>query len=545
MAAKPTLLVRSMKRLLDKEHLAPFLDVIVLMLLGGLAWLAAVYWDLFDRFYVYSRSHESWELDEIVLALVIVGTMGFVYALRRLIDLKREVDRRTRAELDVAWLGHHDALTQLPNRRHLADFLMRAETAAGPTLAYAVFSLDLNGFKKVNELLGQTGGDAFLVETASRLKNIARNELIVRQGADEFLIIAKRSHVRDIAAFASRTVSAVEQPILIGGASVEVGACLGYALCPGDAVTLKETIRRAEFALFEAKKSGRRRILAYHNEMEEVLAERAALELALTRAVRNDEIIPYYQPIVDLKTGRLRGFEALARWKRENGEHIPPSIFIEMAEEMGLIGDLSEKLLRRSCLDACQWPNYLKLSFNISGLQLADRLVGLRIVKILNETGLGLDRLAVEVTEGALVRDVVTAEAVLEDLHKAGIIIALDDFGTGYSSLSQLSRFALDVIKIDRSFVSTFETNAKQDKIVRAMIALSKGLGMQITAEGIETQDQFDRLKALGCGFGQGYLMGRPMPAEQLGAYFKANGVTSPGSKSHAPMPMKRAGNAA
>ncbi|WP_313617621.1 EAL domain-containing protein, partial [Rhizobium sp.] len=229
---------------------------------------------------------------------------------------------------------------------------------------------------------------------------------------------------------------------------------------------------------------------------------------------REGVVEPYYQPFVELSTRKLAGFEALARWKTADGTFIPPSDFIPIAEDAGLIVELTEQLFRRACKDAMSWPADTILSFNVSPTQLCDRLLGLRLLKIMGESGLPVQRLEIEITESALIKDAVAAKEVLEDLTKAGIRIALDDFGTGYSSLSQLSNYQFQKIKIDRSFVQTFEASERQDKVVRAMIALGHGLGVEVTAEGIEEQSQLQYLQQLGCDLGQGYLFGRPQPIE-------------------------------
>lgn len=243
--------------------------------------------------------------------------------------------------------------------------------------------------------------------------------------------------------------------------------------------------------------------------MQDELAKRVRLEADLRAAIQKAEIVPYYQPLVDLKTNRIIGFEALARWKTASGEFIPPNEFIPVAEEAGLIVELTDQLLRHACTDALSWPSELVLSFNLSPIQLSDRLLGLRILKILGDVGLPAHRVELEVTESAIIQDAVTARIVLDDLVNAGVRIALDDFGTGYSSLSQLSNYRFDKIKIDRSFVSSFETNDKQDKVIKAIIALGVELGVTITAEGIEEESQLQRLQDLGCDIGQGYLLGR------------------------------------
>ncbi|MCG6857347.1 MAG: bifunctional diguanylate cyclase/phosphodiesterase [Salaquimonas sp.] len=513
-----------MKALLEYRKSAPLIDAAVLAAIGAALWALMVYADLYDWFYTFSRSHEDWELDELVLAAQTFGFMGFIYATRWLIAFRRELMRRRKAESDIEWLGHHDMLTRLPNRRFLADMVSKTPpcTPNGSTKCYAVYWLDLRGFKKVNELHGHGGGDRFLIEVVNRLKEIARNELIIRQGGDEFIVVADTRRIGDPHIFARKIAVSLERPVRLRSSHAQVNVYMGYAICPDHARTLKSGIKRAGFALNVAKTKGGQRVRVFEDSMEATLTEQATLELGLARAIRSKQIVPYYQPIFDLASGRLHAFEVLARWKRD-GENIPPTVFIQIAEETGLIVELSEMLLRQACQDAIDWPFGIKISFNISGAQLIDGEIGKHIIKILEETGFPANLLEIEVTETALVADVETAEAVLGELRNAGATVALDDFGTGYSSLAQLSRFAFDVLKIDRSFVASFEHSAKQNKIVRAILALSTGLDIATTAEGIETQDQLDRLKKMGCRYGQGYLLGKPSPAAQLGMFIEAD----------------------
>tara|TARA_R110002124_G_scaffold144122_15_gene309066 strand:+ start:16881 stop:17738 length:858 start_codon:yes stop_codon:yes gene_type:complete len=252
--------------------------------------------------------------------------------------------------------------------------------------------------------------------------------------------------------------------------------------------------------------------------MLEYMTGRAQMEQALRIAVRRQEIVPYYQPLLNLVDGKLIGFEALARWQRENGEFTPPDVFIALAEDAGVITELSESLLRQACTEAQNWPNDTILAFNISPTQLTDRLLGLRIVQILAETGLSPHRLEIEIIESALVRDTETAIMIVADLHNAGIRVALDDFGTGFSSLSQLGTLSFDKIKIDRSFISDSEHDVKRRKIVNAIVNLGRGLGIETTAEGIETLEQYALMKEMGCSSGQGYLFSKARPASEVQA---------------------------
>ncbi|MFW8586889.1 putative bifunctional diguanylate cyclase/phosphodiesterase [Rhizobium beringeri] len=341
-------------------------------------------------------------------------------------------------------------------------------------------------------------------------------EHVFRLGGDEFVVLARRIGNPDLVALGNRIVTVIGKPFTFNGVAVDLGASVGFALFPENGDDLSQVIRHSDCAMYVAKRQGRNLVKPFVPSMQDELAKRIRVEADLRAAIKKAEIVPYYQPLVDLKTNRIIGFEALARWKTASGEFIPPNEFIPVAEEAGLIVELTDQLLRHACTDALSWPNELVLSFNLSPIQLSDRLLGLRILKILGDVGLPTHRVELEVTESAIIQDAVTARIVLDDLVNAGVRIALDDFGTGYSSLSQLSNYRFDKIKIDRSFVSSFETNDKQDKVIKAIIALGVGLGVTITAEGIEEESQLQRLQDLGCDIGQGYLLGRPAPAEKL-----------------------------
>ncbi|OWV80038.1 diguanylate cyclase [Rhizobium sp. R635] len=486
----------------------------IFLLLFCLSW--GLHWH--ERLDEFIDNHDDYPLDHALLALNISGFLGLIYSALRISDLSREVNRRLQAEKNVDWIACHDTLTELPNRRFLDSVCAQAMSDQRTQEAYAAFSIDLDGFKKINDLLGHDHGDAVLKAVAQRLSSLFPRDRVFRLGGDEFVVLARRTGNVDFAALGERIVSVISKPVTFNGVAVDLGASVGFALCPENGDDLSQAIRHSDCAMYVAKKQGRNLVKPFVSSMQDELAKRIRVEADLRAAIKNAEIVPYYQPLVDLKTNKIIGFEALARWRTASGEFIPPSEFIPVAEEAGLIVDLTDQLLRHACTDALSWPSDLVLSFNLSPIQLSDRLLGLRILKILGDVGLPAHRIELEVTESAIIQDAVTARIVLDDLVNAGVRIALDDFGTGYSSLSQLSSYRFDKIKIDRSFVASFETDEKQDKVIKAIIALGAGLGVTITAEGIEEESQRQRLQDLGCDIGQGYLLGRPAPAERLAA---------------------------
>jgi diguanylate cyclase (GGDEF)-like protein len=493
-----------------------FKDAIALLAIAGTLWGIAVITDAYEVLHDVLLRHEHMELDEIMLAILFLGAAGYVYAMRRFLELKHETEARTAAESKAKWIAFHDFLTKLPNRRFLDEQAPEIVKSSFKDDGYIVFAIDLDGFKKVNDLIGHDGGDHLLVTVAKRLSEHFPDSIVIRLGGDEFLAISPPPQTDDLDDFCEAQIGKITEPMKINGIHAEVGASIGYARFPEHGLILKDLAQCADTALYAAKSRGRNTFLAYKPEMNERLARRAEIENMLRHAMSKGKIVPYYQPLINLETGEIRGFEALARWQTAEEEFITPDVFIPMAEDIGLIVDLSEQLLRQSCLDALKWPQDITLAFNISPTLMVDHLLGLRIIKVLAETRFPAHRLEVEITESALVRDLELASKVIEDLHTAGISVALDDFGTGYSSLSQLSKLTFDRIKIDRSFIQSFETDERQLNIVKTVIALSRGLGISTTAEGIEQTSQLDALKQIGCSYGQGFLFGQAVPAERV-----------------------------
>ncbi|MEQ8658547.1 MAG: EAL domain-containing protein [Hyphomicrobiales bacterium] len=493
-------------------------DAVILLALFLVGFTYFSHIEAFELLVDYVEDHESWQLDEAIVSLTLIGIAGFIYAIRRNQEKRAELKKRKAAEADVSWLAQNDALTELPNRRFLNGFLEKFDnnsSASKQAKTYGIFSIDLDGFKQVNDLHGHAGGDALLKAVARRLAKAAPDDLIMRVGGDEFLVIAEVSDATAIQALAHRMSKAVCKPMSLEGIHAEVGVSIGFVVCPDQTASMDEAVRCADIAMYTAKSIGGNAVTSFTEDMLEEAAERARLEGALKMAVRAGDIVPHYQPLMDLETDTIYGFEVLARWTTSSGEIIPPTVFIPVAERTGLITDLSEQLLRQACQDAAQWPSNISLAFNLSPTQLSDKLLGLRIITILKEYGLLPSRLEIEITESAMIQDGDSVLQILSDLQAAGIRTALDDFGTGYSSLSQIAKFNFDRIKIDRSFVTEIEASDKQLSIVKAIIALGEGLNVFTTAEGVETQKQLAVLKALGCNCGQGFLLGRPMPANE------------------------------
>jgi len=427
----------------------------------------------------------------------------------------RDISERKEAEARIAHLAYHDILTGLPNRAVFTDRLARSTSravASGDPVV--VLCIDLDGFKAVNDLHGHPAGDELLVGVAQRLRSlVGGEELVARLGGDEFAVIQNGGPQPACAGLLSeRIVAALEEPFPIDGQSVRISASIGVAIFPTDADNPGMLIKNADMALYRAKAEGRGLARFYEAAMDEALRQRRQLEADLRLAVDQAELNVHYQPLADLDSGTIVGFEALLRWTHGQLGPISPEVFIALAEQSGLINTLGEWVLRQACAEAAKWNPPLKLSVNLSPLQfLSDDLVG-SIERVLADTGLDPARLDLEVTEGLLIKDAAGALAILEQLKALGVQISMDDFGTGYSSLSYFRMFPFDKVKIDRSFVQDITTNAQARAIIRSVIGLGRGLGMPVVAEGVETPEQLEALRAEGCDQIQGYLISRPNP---------------------------------
>ncbi|MDQ0323577.1 diguanylate cyclase (GGDEF)-like protein [Pararhizobium capsulatum DSM 1112] len=464
----------------------------------------------------------------IIITLMVAGTSSFIYSGLRILAMRSEMLARRKAFEKADYIATHDNLTKLPNRYSFDRYVLSPKVLPiGNSLPDAVrematvFSIDLDGFKKVNDLLGHQGGDALLKEVARRICALANHECVFRFGGDEFVVIAQDMPPEKEALFAKLLIHSISRAIHIGSHPTAVGASVGYARLPEHGASLEEVRHCSDIALYEAKGRAHNQHSLFQWEMQENVTARAKLEGELRSAIEDRSIVPFYQPLIDLKTGSLCGFEALARWRKLDGTFVPPDRFIPVAEETGLITTLFSQLLQTACRDAAAWPEHLTLSFNVSPIQIEDRLLVNRILQIMKDTGFGAPRLEIEITENALMGDPDLAAATLQKLHAAGIQVALDDFGTGYSSLSQLARFQFDKIKIDKSFVSGSVANEKNAKIIGAILSLGRSLNLKTTVEGIEENSQLGYYLGQGCDFGQGYLFGKAMPQEEVPAFIR------------------------
>ena len=425
----------------------------------------------------------------------------------------RRIRERWHAEDRIHFLALHDSLTGLPNRVQFRQHLDRAVARAkrhGNIVA--VFCLDLDRFKQVNDTLGHATGDALLEEVAARLKeNIREVDLVGRLGGDEFAVVAEEIETpEDAMRLARRLCSALGAGYQVNGHEVTTSASIGIALGPLDTEPNDALLKNADLALYRAKEDGRNTFRFFEPAMDAALQKRRRLENDLRSALRKNQLYLDYQPQFDLESGKLTGYEALVRWWHPSEGEIPPTTFVPIAEETGLIVPLGEWILKTACAYAATWPLDTKLAVNLSPAQFKTQDVYSLVRRALAETGLEANRLELEITEGIILQNTESVIDTLTRLDQLGVSIAMDDFGTGYSSLSYLTRFPVKKIKIDRSFIDTLGTSPQTSAIVSSIVGLGQSLHVTITAEGVETEGQAAMLRKWGCDQVQGYYYGRP-----------------------------------
>jgi diguanylate cyclase (GGDEF)-like protein len=477
----------------------------VAVLLGIAEWLHA-----------FLERRDELAIDELFVLGSFATTALLVFAARRSIDQHVEIQRRKVAEQQLELLANLDPLTGLANRRQLNEALQAV--SADPSKPHTLLLVDLNDFKRINDFFGHPAGDEVLVAIAQRLRShIGGRPLIARLGGDEFAVLcADLKEAHHAKQMVKRALSAFDLPLVAAGIKHPLGVGIGVASSPGDATTPSELMRRCDIALYRAKRSKDASSVCYFEPaFEQDIRAQADLETELRAALKAGAIVPHFQPIIELKSGVITGFEALARWTHPVRGAIPPDVFIAVAEKTGQIRELTEVMLRSSCRAAAAWPSHIRLAINLSAYSLKDPLIGQRILRVLHEASCLPSRLEIEVTETALVNDLEAAQQVFGSLRNAGVRIALDDFGTGYASIYHLRNFQFDALKIDRSYVAALGTGTESDAIVRAMLMIGEGLHLSVTAEGIETDAQRGELRRLGCHEGQGYLFGKAVPAEE------------------------------
>ncbi|MEX6725703.1 putative bifunctional diguanylate cyclase/phosphodiesterase [Parapedomonas caeni] len=430
-----------------------------------------------------------------------------------------DVTAAKQAELKIAHMAMHDVVTGLPNRAYFREALEQAlDRSRRYKSSFAVQLVDLDRFKAVNDTLGHPAGDTVLEEVAQRLRGIAReSDVIVRLGGDEFAILQCEAHSEgEVAALARRIVDTISEPYTVNGAQVVIGASIGIALAPRDGSDADQLMRHADLALYRSKSDGRGTYCFFVAEMDHQAQARRILELDLREALAQRQLSLHFQPIVNIKSGQVSGFEALLRWRHPDRGMISPAEFIPVAEETGLIQAVGEWVIHEACREAASWPAPLKVAVNLSPSQFRNRQLVDIIQQALTTSGLPPERLEIEITESLLLEDNDAVLHMLSALREKGVRISLDDFGTGFSSLGYLRSFPFTKIKIDQSFIRDVATRNDSAAIVRAVTGLANSLGMVTTAEGVETSEQLDALRGFDCVEVQGYLFSRPVPAQDI-----------------------------
>lgn len=430
-----------------------------------------------------------------------------------------DVTERRRIEQRMAHMARHDELTGLANRAHcrahLRDVLSRA--SANDTVTIAL--VDLDHFKAVNDTYGHHFGDVLLSGAAMRMRELIPPEaLLCRIGGDEFAIVFRRSSLTQTEIVARSIITALSEPFHVNGTLIHIGATIGFASSPLDSSDPETLLRYADLALYAAKGERRGICKRFEATLDHAAQEKNKLEKDFRQAILKGELAVHYQPMVNLETGALECYEALARWRHPERGYVAPDVFIPLAEEMGLIDQVGRFILNTACRDAMNWPEDVKLSVNVSPLQFRNGNLLSTVINSLSASGLPAERLELEITEAVLMEKGPRPAAIIRNLRAFGIGISLDDFGTGYSSLSYLLTYPFTKIKIDKSFVLSLQNETNSRAVIRAVIGLGRSLGLTVAAEGIEREMERDYLRSEGCGQGQGFLFGQAQPVDGLPA---------------------------
>ena len=425
--------------------------------------------------------------------------------------------------INRAHMAHFDSLTGLPNRALLFDRLTHAiNQSRRYNYELAVLFIDLGRFKYINDTMGHEAGDTVLKTVASRIRECLReSDTVARLGGDEFIaLVTNLEQAVSAATVATKIVESVSQPIMIDGNNANVSPSIGIALFPNDAEDADELMRLADAAMYQSKQTGGQGYQFYRPDMNGAALRRIGLGVALQRAIRHREFVLEYQPQIDLNNGEVVGLEALVRWRHPDRGQIPPDQFIPLAEELGLITPLGDLILEMACMQIAEWKQQrlpvLRVAVNLSALQFKQADLLEHVDKWIDKAGLDASLIELELTETSIMHDPEATAGILSRLSTAGVRVSVDDFGTGYSSLAYLKRFPLDALKIDRSFVRDVTEDASDGAIVRTIIALARHLKLDVVAEGVETVEQLDFLRANSCRFAQGFYFSPAVPADQV-----------------------------
>jgi diguanylate cyclase (GGDEF)-like protein/PAS domain S-box-containing protein len=450
----------------------------------------------------------------------------------------QDVTARRKAEEGLHHIAFHDSLTGLPNRRrfheHLAQAVQQAQADAKD--AFAVMFLDFDRFKLINDSLGHNAGDEFLVQVSRRIQDSLRpQDIVARLGGDEFAVLVRQlEHERAAVSLAERLMDAMRKPFLVAGTELMTSASIGITFSALGYTSPEDVLRDADTAMYKAKGAGKARYALFDASLHTEVADRLRLEGDLRHAIDEGRLTVAYQPVWELASGRISGFEALVRWQHPTDGGISPADFLPIAEEAGLMLRVTDFVLHCACRQLREWqmsdPAWAELTMNVnvSGNDIAHAAFVARVTRAIVEAGLQPRHLCIELTENILMSRLEGALPVLGELRRLGVALAIDDFGTGYSSLSHLSTLPIDCLKIDRSFVSRLETSANEAAVVRSIILLGSSLGKQVVAEGIETQPQLDQLRDMGCRLGQGFLLAKPLTPQDVSARLSSIRLPAP-----------------
>lgn len=492
-------------------------DLLVLLVLALMVMAVALLSDTLEQMMAFVTRFTGVNVAELAAVLMVTSLVFLVFSYRRIVDINIEQAKRTQIEVTIDHLAMHDPMTGLPNRilakSRLQTELSRALREGSQVVVHAI---DIDRFKQINEVLGHEAGEDLLKIFSRRISDTIRDmDTLARLGADKFVLLQPCVHGSQAAvSMAKRLLAVMDDTLHINGQELKVSISVGIVLSSASNSNAAELLRNADIALNRAQVAGGARYCFYETEMDKHLQDKRLMEEDLREAIRLNMLSLYYQPLFDVNSRRLLGFEALLRWNHAQRGFVSPSEFIPLAEETGLIIGLGDWVLERAMQDAMSWEGEGKIAVNLSPVQFRDKTLPEKVATLIERTGFPPHRLELEITEGVLIEDADVALGMLLELKALGVRISMDDFGTGYSSLSYLKMFPFDKIKIDRSFVSHLEFNSEDAAIVKAILAMGHSLGMIATAEGVESAEQLNYLFAEGCDEAQGFLLGRPMPFE-------------------------------
>jgi diguanylate cyclase (GGDEF)-like protein len=494
-------------------------DAVIVVGLASTVFISAALFGVLRLFSLAPAQNEGFQLHVLTVVLLAWCLIAVLFGCRRIRHMDQETRARALADERAAELARHDPMTGLANRRFFTEKVDDALRAMrSDDNRAAVLVLDIDRFRSINDRHGARTADNLLSDFAARISAAAGSGTVMgRMGGDVFAILQSDARsLDDPTRLARRLMVAAGEPFRVDGVTVTLGISIGIAVAPDDGSLGDVLLRRAELALRRAKAEGRASVRFFEREMDAHLQKQARVEEELRSAIGTAAIGVHYQPIVSLADNHVVAFEALARWKSPKLGWVQPGLFIPIAEECGLMHELGNHLLRRACRDALTWPDDVVLAFNVSPSQSRDQALALRILSILDETGMPPCRLQLEISDRALIEGIEIVRQGSEELRRAGVQLVLGGFGTGYATVSQLLQLRFDKIKIGRGIVHRLGKDADSAVVARAMVALAEGLGLGITAECVETWAQVAKLKDAGCPEGQGFLFGKAVPPSEI-----------------------------